>query len=191
MAVPFVLETERLRIRPFEPGDFNSYRELVNATAESSNHAPPYLLFQWYSLSAVVQPMLYQFPYGDRAVIQKSTNQIVGAAGFVPCLDFFSRIPELGIPASVTHKTPEVGLFYAIHPDHRKKGFASEAVLALIEHAFQDVSLQRLVATTSYDNLASQGVMQKIGMRICRNPSGIPEWLQIVGVIENPVRADF
>jgi hypothetical protein len=108
--------------------------------------------------------------------------------GLVPCLDFFARIPELGITSPTNMKTPEIGLFYSIHPDHRRKGYASEAALALMNYAFRSLFVRRVIATTSYDNIPSQNVMQRIGMRICRNPHDTPEWLQIVAFLENPAR---
>jgi ribosomal-protein-alanine N-acetyltransferase len=181
-----ILETSRLLIRPLNDADFPAYREFIAATAKAVNQAPPELLFEWYKTGAAAQAILYQPPYGDRACLLKSTNEFIGAVGLVPCLDFFGMIPELGIRDAANVKTPEVGIFYAIHPDHRKKGYASEAVSALIHYAFESLNLRRVIATTSQDNLASQSVMRKTGMRICKNPSAGPDWLQIVAFIENP-----
>lgn len=41
---------------------------------------------------------------------------------------------------------------------------------------------------TEYDNLASQAVMRKLGMRLERNPLLEPRWLQVVGILENHSR---
>jgi ribosomal-protein-alanine N-acetyltransferase len=185
----FVLKTSRLLIRPLESEDFASYQELVRLSLESTNNAPAEQLFEWYRLSSSLQAMLYQPPYGDRALILTSTNELIGVAGFVPCLDFFGLIPELQVFGSEKLKTPEIGLFYAVHPDHQRQGYATEAASALIDYAFQSLKLKRLIATTRYENVASQGVMKKLGMKICRNPFPEPEWLQIVGFVEN-VRPD-
>jgi hypothetical protein len=51
--------------------------------------------------------------------------------------------------------------------------------------AFKQLRLRRIIATTEYSNVASQGVMQKLGMTIARNPLPKPSWLQIVGILEN------
>jgi ribosomal-protein-alanine N-acetyltransferase len=48
--------------------------------------------------------------------------------------------------------------------------------------------LQRVVATTTYNNAASIRVMQKLGMTIERNPLPDPPWFQVVGVLESPSR---
>jgi hypothetical protein len=57
---------------------------------------------------------------------------------------------------------------------------------ALVDHAFEHLRLERLVATTTYVNAASIAVMRKLGMRIERNPYPSPPWLQVVGVLHHP-----
>ncbi|NJM05536.1 GNAT family N-acetyltransferase [Candidatus Gracilibacteria bacterium] len=77
-------------------------------------------------------------------------------------------------------------LFWAIAPQHQRCGYATEAARAMIDHAFGQLRIKRLIATTEYTNLASQAVMAKVGMRVERNPLSTPPWLEIVGVIEHP-----
>ena len=79
---------------------------------------------------------------------------------------------------------PEVGLFYHVAETHRRRGYAAEAAAALAGHAFAELSLRRVVATTEHTNVASIGVMRKLGMRIERNPRPQPPWFQVVGVLE-------
>ena len=55
----------------------------------------------------------------------------------------------------------------------------------MIDAAFTRLRLGRIVATTDYDNIASQGVMRNLDMRIERNPMAEPKWMQIVGILEN------
>ena len=57
----------------------------------------------------------------------------------------------------------------------------------MIDFAFKQLHLTRIIATTDYSNIASQGVMRKVGMKITRNPLPDPPWLQVVGVLENDV----
>ena len=82
--------------------------------------------------------------------------------------------------------TAEVGLLWLIEPAHQGQGYASEAAQTLIDYAFGTMRLLRLIATTEYDNLASQAVMRKLGMTIERNPFPDPPWLQVVGILPNP-----
>src|SRR5690606_553796 len=48
------------------------------------------------------------------------------------------------------------------------RGLATEGVRALIRKGFAELGLERMVATTYEDNLASQRVMQKAGMTLVR-----------------------
>lgn len=61
---------------------------------------------------------------------------------------------------------------------------AAEAGGALADYALGQIGLWRIVATTDYDNLASQRVMHKLGMALHRNPGGEPPYLQVVGVLQ-------
>jgi [ribosomal protein S5]-alanine N-acetyltransferase len=84
------------------------------------------------------------------------------------------------------YATTEMGLFWSIDPAQQGQGYATEAGRALIDHAFDQMHLKRIIATTEYDNHASQAVMRKLGMRLERNPQPTPPWLQIVGVLDHP-----
>ena len=75
-------------------------------------------------------------------------------------------------------------LGFAFARDVQGQGYAAEAGRAMVAYAFSTLSLRRIVATTEHDNLASQGVMRAIGMRLERNPSPDPPWMQVVGIKE-------
>jgi len=191
---PFILETSRLIIRPFAPDDLHAIHRILDLTfgdgskitdAEALNERRAWL--EWSRLSAEWLPKMFQPPYGDRAVVLKRTNEVIGAVGLVPCFDVFEQIPGLsrGEPPSAL-RVAEFGLFWAIDPLHQGHGYATEAAQALIDFAFQQLRVKRLVATTEFDNAASIGVMRKLGMRIERNPFPDPPWLQVVGTLEHP-----
>jgi GNAT superfamily N-acetyltransferase len=81
-------------------------------------------------------------------------------------------------------------LYWSISPSYQRRGFATEAGRALVDWAFSVLHLGRIIATTRYDNTASIRVMEKLGMRIERNPSPDPPWLQVVGLGTNPASVD-
>jgi RimJ/RimL family protein N-acetyltransferase len=132
---------------------------------------------------------LYQPPYGDRAVVLKETEALIGICGVVPYVAEFEHFPYWGgwDEARSDLNTAEVGLMWAISPAHQRQGYAAETARALIDYAFNGLKLRRVIATTEYENIASQRVMQKVGMRLERNrfPDASP-WLQVIGVLENP-----
>jgi RimJ/RimL family protein N-acetyltransferase len=141
---------------------------------------------QWSILNQEWLPRLQQPPYGDRALILKATRELIGSVGYVPLLDVYEQIPELANFTSPSgYCTTEFGLFWVIDPPHQRQGYATEAAQAMIGYAFEQLRLKRVIATTEYSNLASQGVMQKVGMKLVRNPLPDPPWLQVVGIIQN------
>ena len=145
-----------------------------------------YMVANYEGLAYLRQP-----PYGDRSVALRDTGQLVGACGYVPCLGPFNQVPALAAGGSVSRLwSPEFGLYWSISPSYQRRGFATEAGRALVDWAFSVLHLRRIVATTRHDNTASIRVMEKLGMRIERNPSPDPPWLQVVGCVTNPASVD-
>lgn len=186
-----ILESLRLRIRPFHNSDLPRLFQIKQAIGwvDSQKTAEQQLLdeatyLEWAVRNERQLAQLDQPPYGDRAVVLKATDQLIGSVGLVPCVDVYGQLPGLGGQANC-HATAEVGLLWLIDPAYQGKGFASEAAQSLIDYAFGPMRLQRLIATTEYDNLASQAVMGKLGMAVERNPFPDPPWLQVVGILQN------
>jgi [ribosomal protein S5]-alanine N-acetyltransferase len=189
-----ILETPRLQIRPFTMDDLATIYQILDVELGEANvdaNGTTRLRererwLQWTVLGYKQFARLYQPPYGDRAVTLKATGQVIGAVGYVPCLDAFDQLPHFSVsPTPGALASPEFGLFYAIAPAFQGQGYATEAARALITHAFSQLRVKRVVATTSYDNMASMGVMQKLGMRVEKNPFPDPPWLQVVGLLEH------
>jgi RimJ/RimL family protein N-acetyltransferase len=188
-----IIETERLIIRPFVMDDLPVIHRILDQTlgdgskvADNAAIMERRSWLEWSILSQEWLPKMGQFPYGDRAITLRSTGTLIGATGYVPLLDIYDQIPELrsGVAPS-QYRIPEVGLFWAIDPSYQRQGYGSEAAQGLIEYAFKHLRLKRILATTEYKNIASQAVMQRVGMTMTRNPLPTPQWLQVVGVVEN------
>ena len=190
-----ILETSRLIIRPFVRDDLIVIHRILNETFGDPNkteYLPADKLderrswLEWQLLNQEWFPKLHQPPYGDLAISLKSSNQVIGSIGYVPCLDSFEQIPEISEASPPSgYNTTEFGLFWVIDPKHQRQGYATEAAQAMIDNAFKQLRVKRVIATTEYANVASQNVMRKIGMRLTRNPLPEPPWLQVVGVLEN------
>jgi ribosomal-protein-alanine N-acetyltransferase len=190
-----LLETARLIIRPFTMDDLDAIHHVLDhdlvfvssAGDEPATLAERRTWLEWTVLNYDALAKLYQPPYGDRAIVLKQTQTVVGACGYVPCLGPFEQLPGLhrdDNPDQPARATAEVGLYWAIASVHQRQGYATEAARALMRYAFTALQLKRVVALTSYVNLASIGVMRKLGMRIEHNPYPEPPWLQVVGIRE-------
>jgi RimJ/RimL family protein N-acetyltransferase len=183
-----VLETNRLLIRPLAPDDIDAFATLMHESFGGPGDPDAYRArVTYYSIGDRVLEELHQPPYGDRAVVLKEAGALIGAVGFVPCLAPFGQLPCFGRIEGAKY-SPEVGLFYAVASEHRRRGFAAEAAAVMARFAFDDLHLQRVVATTEYDNMASAAVMRRIGMTVEHNPWPTPWWFQVVGVLERPPR---
>lgn len=55
-------------------------------------------------------------------------------------------------------------IFYVILPEYQGRGFASEAVAGLVEHAFSKLGVERLFASMTAENAASVKVAEKLGI---------------------------
>ena len=64
---------------------------------------------------------------------------------------------------------------FAFLPAHWGKGYAYEAAAAILNFAKADLGLKRILATTRPDNIASQKLLEKLGLRferLIRHPDG-------------------
>lgn len=188
-----VLTTERLIVRPWSLNDLDAavqlidvevYPETPGALPTPEQRAERKRWLEWTVLSYEQLAKLYQPPYGDRAICLRDGGAVVGTVGFTPCYHPFGQV-GLGDAPPMGH-TAELGLYWAVAPAQRGRGYAAEAARALIDFAFHEMHAHRIVATTEYDNLASQGVMTKLGMELRRNPLDEPPWLQVVGLLWRP-----
>jgi [ribosomal protein S5]-alanine N-acetyltransferase len=183
-----MIETPRLLIRPFRAEDLERIHAILERafgdSSQSLEERRSWLA--WSALSQEWLPKMHQPPYGDQAVVLKSTQEIVGAAGLVPLLDVYEQVPGLSDSPQNRFTTPEMGLFWAVDPDFQGRGYATAAARALVNFAFRELRLKRLLATTETANAASQAVMRKLGMTLHSNPYPQPAWLQVVGLLNNP-----
>lgn len=69
---------------------------------------------------------------------------------------------------------------YLLHPLYQRRGYTSEAISRIIAYAFNELGLQRIQARCVQDNIGSERVMQKCGMKlegVLRNFARIHEQL--------------
>lgn len=179
------LETERLIIRELTMDDLEPINNVLNRAfggETSLNERQSWL--HWTVLGYEMFSILEQPHYGERAIVLRETTKIIGAVGIVPYLDTFNRVTAFN-RAPHARATAEVGLFWAIDPQYHRKGFATEAARALINYLFTHEKLRRIIATTGYDNVASQKVMEKLGMTVqhLEEPQTPDQF--VVGVLED------
>ncbi|QHI34677.1 Spermidine N(1)-acetyltransferase [Kordia antarctica] len=55
-------------------------------------------------------------------------------------------------------------VWYKIHPDYWRKGFATESVNLVLDFGFETLNLHRIQAGCAVDNIGSIKVLEKVGM---------------------------
>ncbi|RPJ02984.1 MAG: N-acetyltransferase [Chloroflexi bacterium] len=189
VAESFILETERLIVRPFVRDDLDDVCRVLDEAFGEEPRSVRQEWLEWAVRNYTALARLYQPPYGDRAIVLKRDQTVIGAVGLVPCIGPFDKLPYFRARSSVPPTglfTTEMGLFWALRRDYRGQGYATESARALIDFAFERLALRRIVATTEHGNASSIAVMTRLGMTVERNPDPTPEWFQAVGILDNP-----
>lgn len=176
------LRSKRLVIREFAATDLARVSQVLDACFGPASQEIRSFWLRWTIDSYRALGHMQQPPYADRAVCLPD-GQLVGCVGVVPSYGPFALIDDPERGADAPHQ-PEVGLFWAMAPEYRGRGLATEAARALITWLREDMKLARVVATTEFENDPSIAVMHRLGMRVWRNPSPSAEWFQVVGMLD-------
>jgi RimJ/RimL family protein N-acetyltransferase len=88
--------------------------------------------------------------FGHRLVVERGTSTVIGGVGlFGP--------PQDG----------EVEIGYGIVPSRQRRGYATEAVQAMVADILQQDGVQTVTANVDLDNPASIRVLEKSGLTLC------------------------
>jgi RimJ/RimL family protein N-acetyltransferase len=149
----YPIATERLLLRPFEPGDLAAMVPI---------HGDPEVMRFLYSgvrdrdeLRSVLEEKAQRTVLareGDSlnlAAVHGETGALVGD------MVLFWRSEE--------HRMGEVG--YIFHPAHCGHGYATEAARALLRLGFEDLGLHRIIGRLDGRNTRSARVLERLGMR--------------------------
>ena len=142
---PAGIETERLLLRAYEPGDAAAFAALLE---RSRDHLAAFIPF---FLGGDPRERLAKYADEFAAGVSFSYgaflgDQLVGGGGL---------LPRIG-PGAL-----EIG--YHVHVDHVRRGFATEIARALVRIGFEVCGADRLEMHIDPGNLASLGVARKLG----------------------------
>lgn len=148
MTLP-VIETARLRLRPFRLDDVDALHRLWTE--------PEVRQYLWDDdvitserVESLINTSLTSFDdhgFGLWAVLPREEESLIGFCGFW----FF-------------HEPPKLELLHGISPVQWHKGLAAEAARAMLNYGFKELSFERIEASTDAANLASSKVMERAGM---------------------------
>ena len=133
--------TERLTLRPLLPDDAEAYWAM-RTHPEVAKWVPQ-------PLPGVIERFATSWEerrYAPWGVFRD--GRLIGHGGL-------NYVPEFG----------ETEVLWALHPDVWGKGYATEVARAALAYGFETLGLGLIFAIALPDNLASQAVMKRIGLR--------------------------
>ncbi len=134
------LDTERLVLRRFCQDDLRDVGEWEeDAASDPAPEAQKFLDFCFRQYE--------ERGDGPWGMLLKQTGRMVGNCGYI----------------GLRHFCGEVN--YYVAPRYRGQGFAPEALKALMHFGFSELGLLRIQARCGLDNLSSERVLQKVGMK--------------------------
>jgi ribosomal-protein-alanine N-acetyltransferase len=92
------------------------------------------------------------------ATIHKETGKFIGRCGLLPW---------------TIDSQQEVEVAYTIAREYWGQGLATEAARAILNYGFEKLHLLRLICLIDPENIPSQRVAEKIGMRLEKRVDGI------------------
>jgi RimJ/RimL family protein N-acetyltransferase len=154
------IDTKRLWLRPFTSHDLDQLHHLWTDQTTSQSFWDGKKISRDEAERAVAASIsaFSKFGFGQWVILLKGQPPLIGSAGLLlPDHPFYDRevLPEdQGI----------VELIFAILPDYRGHGYATEAVRAVLEFSFKIGSIKRVVAIADTPNVASIRILEKVGM---------------------------
>lgn len=146
------LETERLKLRRLsahDSGDVFEYAS-VPEVSEYVSWTPHRTIADSKSF---LKHMLFQYEKGipsSWAIILKENDKLIGTGGYHWW--------------STEHSKAELG--YVISNKYWNKGYMTEALRKILRFGFETMELERIEARCFVENIASERVMQKCGMKL-------------------------
>jgi ribosomal-protein-alanine N-acetyltransferase len=144
------LATSRLTLRPFQPADAALMAQML-ARPEVLRYFPPGDPITLERAQRMIQGILKHWQergYGLWAVTRQSDGALLGRCG----LQYLAEVDGVEVD-------------FILGEPHWNQGYAIEAGLASVEYGFHQLELSRITGIVHVDNLASQRVLQKLGMR--------------------------
>jgi RimJ/RimL family protein N-acetyltransferase len=146
------IETDRLILRAFEDADLNPFLAYRNDPEVA----------RYQSWDTISQPRAQAF-------IQEQKTLTPGQPGqwfqFAAALKDAGRlIGDLGLQVLVQHPR-QAQLGVSFNPAYQGQGLATEAVTAVLDYAFINLDLHRVVAVVDVENERSAALMERVGLR--------------------------
>ena len=147
-----VLETDRLLLRTIGPDDAAEQMRVLNTPTVMARLGGVKTLEEIEAKHAKAMALYEAQGFSFLFIIEKASGETVGHCG----------IKQVDNPLARNLGDHEVG--WLVREDRWRRGYAEEAMHAVIDWAFGPVGAPHVVALTSHANVGSWKLMEKLGM---------------------------
>lgn len=148
-----VIETGRLVLRRIGEGDAAAHFDLLNTPAMMEHLGGPLELHEIEAKHAKAMASFAREGFGFMLVVEKATGELVGHCGL-------KRVDH-----AHARNIGDFEIGWLIRDDRWRRGYASEAMRAVMDWAFRTHQAPHLVALTAQRNVPSWRLMEKLGMQ--------------------------
>lgn len=144
-----MIETERLKMRPLSRDDLpwliemrtrpEVFKYLGGTKMQNAEAITKRIEFYFEC---------YEKGLGQQVMLWKDTGERIGCSGLQPLED-----------------TGEIEVGYSLQPEFWRKGIGYECAMAWLDHGFNKLGLERIVAIAVKENVGSWKIMEKCGMK--------------------------
>jgi ribosomal-protein-alanine N-acetyltransferase len=152
---PQELQTDRLLLRPFSVEDAEGLAGVLMDGEAAQFIGGPKTHAEARDSAVRMRDAFIQRGWGTLAVILPDAGKCIGYCGVRPL-----------------SCTPDVELAFALARSCWDKGYATEAATAVLDAAFVCLRFESVVGTVYPENIASQRVLAKLGMKFERKVFG-------------------
>jgi RimJ/RimL family protein N-acetyltransferase len=147
-----IAETDRLILRTIEEGDAIEQDRLLNTPSVMARLGGVKELHEIEAKHAKAMAMYAREGFSFLFMIEKASGEMVGHCG----------IKRVDNPLAPNVGDHEIG--WLVREDRWRRGYAEEAMRAVLDWAFTRIAAPHVVALTSHANGGSWKLMQKLGM---------------------------
>ena len=153
LTLPLPLNTQRLVLRRFAPGDWKDLLEFMSQ--EDS--------FRYLDWSPLDEAGVIDWIEKDQTV---SFTQPGATLNLGLVLRENPKLIGLAALQFLDDDLRQLGFQILIHPDHRRQGLGAETVSGILDFAFRSLNLHRIATVTDRRNVAGCKMLDKAGLRL-------------------------
>lgn len=160
------LEAPHVIVRDLDVNDLEAMAEAWTATdvpgfMDDVGPRKPEEVAAW--LSEAIAARASNPGYGGCAIVERSSKHVVGWIGWGGSNE---RHREIG----------EIDFAYVVAPRFRRRGYATEALAAVVDYCFAQLRVGSVWGRCHADNAASRRVMEKAGLQPIGDVDGEPAY---------------